>query len=123
MELVIAPLLKRTMGGHDRNAIAHVNARSIWGRWAFEPCISRATRQRPHHRLGREERQVLIGELRTGSRGEKFGAGVQKAFRIDRFAINAHFIVQMRPGGAAGGANTAQNRAQADVLAGENLNA
>ena len=44
--------------------------------------------------------------------------GLQKSLRIDRFSVDPHLIVQMRAGGAAGGADAADHGAGRDLLAG-----
>src|SRR5690606_14654154 len=49
--------------------------------------------------------------------GGELDAGAQKTLRIDRIAIDAGFVMQMRPGGAAGGADVANGLADADALA------
>src|SRR5262249_5670054 len=44
-------------------------------------------------------------------------AGAQEALRIDRLAIDAGFVMQMRPGGAAGRSELADHLAEAHGLA------
>jgi electron transfer flavoprotein alpha subunit len=80
----------------------------------FEACRSSNLRSRPSCRSGGDAFPFALERLEVAA-GEHLALRQANAERIDAGAVHAHFIVQMRAGGQAGGADIADDLALPDA--------